>query len=112
MIIFLGLATMLQKLKSLTEYPSIFGGKIQNSVPDVGGILFGRDNDDDIHEKEKFNIPSIDLVIVDLYPFKKTVQEGGSEIDIIEKIDIGGISLIRAAAKILNVLCISSKNDC
>lgn len=101
------------KVESLTEYPSIFGGRVKTLHPKIfGGILFRRDNDDDIHEKEKFNIPSIDLVIVDLYPFKKTVQEGGSEIDIIEKIDIGGISLIRAAAKnFKNVLCISSKND-
>ena len=87
-------------VEDLTEYPSIFGGRVKTLHPKVfGGILHRRDNDQDLEQAEEFDIPAIDLVIVDLYPFEKTVESGASESEIIEKIDIGGISLIRAAAK-------------
>ncbi|GAB4249040.1 MAG: bifunctional phosphoribosylaminoimidazolecarboxamide formyltransferase/IMP cyclohydrolase [Ekhidna sp.] len=87
-------------VESLTDYPSIFGGRVKTLHPKVfGGILHRRDNDSDLAEAKKFEIPPIDLVIVDLYPFEATVASGASEEDIIEKIDIGGIALIRAGAK-------------
>lgn len=84
----------------VTSYPSILGGRVKTLHPKVfGGILNRQDNQSDAAELAKFNIPQIDLVIVDLYPFEKTVASGAPEQDIVEKIDIGGISLIRAAAK-------------
>jgi phosphoribosylaminoimidazolecarboxamide formyltransferase/IMP cyclohydrolase len=84
----------------VTSYPSILGGRVKTLHPKVfGGILNRQDNENDIAELAEYNIPQIDLVIVDLYPFEKTVASGAEEQDIIEKIDIGGISLIRAAAK-------------
>jgi phosphoribosylaminoimidazolecarboxamide formyltransferase/IMP cyclohydrolase len=87
-------------VEDLTEYPSIFGGRVKTLHPKVfGGILHRRDNDQDLGQAAEYNIPAIDLVIVDLYPFEKTVESDASENEIIEKIDIGGISLIRAAAK-------------
>ena len=87
-------------VEGLTGYPSILGGRVKTLHPKVfGGILCRRDNDSDIEQIKQYEIPEIDLVIVDLYPFKKTVESGASRQDIIEKIDIGGISLIRAAAK-------------
>lgn len=87
-------------VEDLTEYPSIMGGRVKTLHPKIfGGILGRRALDSDKAEMEKFNIPNIDLVIVDLYPFEETVASGADEADIIEKIDIGGISLIRAAAK-------------
>ncbi len=87
-------------VEGLTGYPSILGGRVKTLHPKVfGGILTRRDNTQDCEQIEQYEIPEIDLVIVDLYPFKKTVESGASEQDIIEKIDIGGISLIRAAAK-------------
>jgi phosphoribosylaminoimidazolecarboxamide formyltransferase/IMP cyclohydrolase len=87
-------------VEDLTEYPSIFGGRVKTLHPKVfGGILHRRDNESDNKEKEAYQIPAIDLVIVDLYPFEATVAAGGSHAEIIEKIDIGGIALIRAAAK-------------
>ena len=90
-------------VESLTTYPSIFGGRVKTLHPAVfGGILYRRENPGDVMEAEKFNVPPIDLVIVDLYPFEKTLASGASDEDIIEKIDIGGISLIRAAAKNLD----------
>ena len=89
-----------EKVENLTGYPSILGGRVKTLHPNVfGGILARRENKEDIAELEKYNIPEIDLVIVDLYPFEETVKNTGKEEDIIEKIDIGGISLIRAAAK-------------
>lgn len=88
------------QVESITEYPSILGGRVKTLHPKIfGGILKRRDNESDLQEAYNYNIPDIDLVIVDLYPFEKTVASGASEQDIIEKIDIGGISLIRAAAK-------------
>ena len=97
------------KVEEITEYPSIFGGRVKTLHPKVfGGILFRRNLSEDINEKNKFEIPSIDYVIVDLYPFEQTVKDSKSHSEIIEKIDIGGISLIRAAAKNYNdVVCVS-----
>lgn len=100
-------------VESITDYPSILGGRVKTLHPKVfGGILNRADHKDDILEMGKYNIPQLDLVIVDLYPFEKTVASGASEADIIEKIDIGGISLIRAAAKnFKDVMCVSSMED-
>ena len=87
-------------VEDVTSYPSILGGRVKTLHPKVfGGILNRQDNENDAEQMIAFNIPQIDLVIVDLYPFEKTVASGASATDIIEKIDIGGISLIRAAAK-------------
>jgi phosphoribosylaminoimidazolecarboxamide formyltransferase / IMP cyclohydrolase len=97
-------------VEDLTGYPSILGGRVKTLHPKVfGGILSRRDNEGDVAQTAEYKIPSIDLVIVDLYPFEATVASGASEQDIIEKIDIGGISLIRAAAKnFKDVLVVSS----
>ena len=102
-----------ERVEDLTGYPSILGGRVKTLHPNVfGGILSRRPLADDKKQLEQYDIPEIDLVIVDLYPFEETVASGASEQDIIEKIDIGGISLIRAAAKNFNdVVIISSKND-
>ena len=87
-------------VETVTGYPSIFAGRVKTLHPGImGGILMRRDHKEDLHQAEKYDIPQIDLVIVDLYPFEDTVASGASHEDIIEKIDIGGISLIRAAAK-------------
>ena len=87
-------------VEDVTSYPSILGGRVKTLHPKIfGGILNRQDHATDVQQMEEFQIPQIDLVIVDLYPFEKTVASGASESDIIEKIDIGGISLIRAAAK-------------
>ena len=87
-------------VEDVTSYPSILGGRVKTLHPKVfGGILNRQDNESDVQQMIEFDIPQIDLVIVDLYPFEKTVASGASEANIIEKIDIGGISLIRAAAK-------------
>ena len=98
-------------VEDLTGYPSILGGRVKTLHPKVfGGILNRRDNDGDREQIAQYEIPEIDLVIVDLYPFEDTVASGASEADIIEKIDIGGISLIRAAAKNFNdVVIVASK---
>ncbi|PWJ60420.1 phosphoribosylaminoimidazolecarboxamide formyltransferase/IMP cyclohydrolase [Dyadobacter jejuensis] len=86
--------------EELTGYPSIFGGRVKTLHPAImGGILYRRDDAGDVAQAEQYNIPSIDMVVVDLYPFEETVASGASEEEIIEKIDIGGISLIRATAK-------------
>lgn len=87
-------------VEDVTSFPEILGGRVKTLHPKIfGGILNRQDNATDVAQMEEFKIPQIDLVIVDLYPFEKTVASGASEQDIIEKIDIGGISLIRAAAK-------------
>ena len=87
-------------VEEVTSFPEILGGRVKTLHPKIfGGILNRQDNASDIAEMKDFEIPQIDLVIVDLYPFEKTVASGASESDIIEKIDIGGISLIRATAK-------------
>ncbi|MBT0607313.1 bifunctional phosphoribosylaminoimidazolecarboxamide formyltransferase/IMP cyclohydrolase [Aequorivita echinoideorum] len=100
-------------VEDVTDYPSILGGRVKTLHPKVfGGILNRQDNHSDIAEMAQYNIPQIDAVIVDLYPFEKTVASGASEADIIEKIDIGGISLIRAAAKnFKDTICVSSVDD-
>jgi len=87
-------------VEDITAFPEILGGRVKTLHPKIfGGILNRQDNESDVLQMQEFNIPQIDLVIVDLYPFEKTVASGAGEQDIIEKIDIGGISLIRAAAK-------------
>lgn len=115
-----GTLTFIEKLgipvtavDSVTTYPEIFGGRVKTLHPAIfGGILNRRDNESDKKEKAQHSIPDIDLVIVDLYPFEETVAAKASEEDTIEKIDIGGISLIRAAAKNFNdVVIVSSRND-
>jgi phosphoribosylaminoimidazolecarboxamide formyltransferase / IMP cyclohydrolase len=100
-------------VEELTSYPSILGGRVKTLHPKVfGGILARRSNETDKVQLEQFQIPEIDLVIVDLYPFEETVASGADEQSIIEKIDIGGISLIRAAAKnFRDVLIVSSRNQ-
>lgn len=102
-----------QPVEEVTTYPSILGGRVKTLHPKIfGGILGRRDNEGDREQMAKYEIPEIDLVIVDLYPFEKTVADGASEADIIEKIDIGGISLIRAGAKNYNdVVIIPSKAE-
>lgn len=102
-----------QAVEELTTYPSILGGRVKTLHPKVfGGILGRRDNECDQEQMKKYEIPEIDLVIVDLYPFEQTVASGASQADIIEKIDIGGISLIRAGAKNFNdVVIIPSKAE-
>ncbi|MBL7958197.1 MAG: bifunctional phosphoribosylaminoimidazolecarboxamide formyltransferase/IMP cyclohydrolase [Flavobacteriales bacterium] len=95
-----GLGVKVTPVEDLTSYPSILGGRVKTLHPKVfGGILGRRDLDSDVAQLEEYAIPPIDLVIVDLYPFEATVARGGTEAEIIEKIDIGGISLIRAGAK-------------
>ena len=102
-----------QTVESLTTYPSILGGRVKTLHPKVfGGILGRRDNEGDREQMQSYEIPEIDLVVVDLYPFEDTVASGASAADIIEKIDIGGISLIRAAAKNFNdVVIVPSKAE-
>ena len=102
-----------QAVEDLTTYPSILGGRVKTLHPKVfGGILGRRENEGDKEQMAKYEIPEIDLVIVDLYPFEQTVASGASQADIIEKIDIGCISLIRAGAKNFNdVVIIPSKAE-
>ena len=100
------------KVEDLTHYPSILGGRVKTLHPAVfGGILGRRDNPSDMEEFKTWNIGPIDLVVVDLYPFEETVAKGASRQEIIEKIDIGGISLIRAAAKNHNDVAIVPSKD-
>jgi phosphoribosylaminoimidazolecarboxamide formyltransferase / IMP cyclohydrolase len=101
-----------EKVEDLTTYPSILGGRVKTLHPSVfGGILARRDNNEDLQQLSKYKIPEIDLVIVDLYPFEDTVKSVDIEEEIIEKIDIGGISLIRAAAKNFNDVIIISGRE-
>ena len=102
-----------QKVEDVTTYPSILGGRVKTLHPKIfGGILGRRDNAGDQEQMRQYDIPEIDLVIVDLYPFEQTVASGASEEDIIEKIDIGGISLIRAGAKnFKDVVIVPSKAE-
>jgi phosphoribosylaminoimidazolecarboxamide formyltransferase/IMP cyclohydrolase len=100
------------RVEDLTGFPSIFGGRVKTLHPAIfGGILYRREDQSDLKQANEFNIGPLDLVIVDLYPFEETVAKGGNEEDIIEKIDIGGISLIRAAAKNFNDVLIVSSRD-
>src|SRR5690606_41563676 len=100
-------------VEDLTGYPSILGGRVKTLHPKIfGGILSRRPLETDRQQLEEYNIPEIDLVIVALYPFEETVASGATEKEVIEKIDIGGISLIRAAAKNFNdVVIVASKED-
>lgn len=102
-----------ETVEDVSGYPSILGGRVKTLHPKIfGGILYRRDNENDKKQVKSYDIPSIDLVIVDLYPFEETVAAGGSEEEIIEKIDIGGISLIRGAAKnYKDVLIVASKGQ-
>jgi len=102
-----------QKVEDVTTYPSILGGRVKTLHPKVfGGILGRRELASDQQQMKQYDIPAIDLVIVDLYPFEDTVYSGASAADIIEKIDIGGISLIRAAAKnFRDVIIVPSKAE-
>ena len=108
-----GLGYPCQKVEDVTTYPSILGGRVKTFHPKIfGGILARRDNEGDQQQMAEYDIPSIDLVIVDLYPFEQTVASGASDADIIEKIDIGGISLIRAGAKnFKDVVIVPSKAE-
>ena len=101
------------KVEDVTSYPSILGGRVKTLHPKVfGGILGRRENEGDQQQMAQYEIPAIDLVIVDLYPFEETVKSGACEADIIEKIDIGGISLIRAGAKnFRDVIIVPSKAE-
>jgi len=101
------------RVEEVTTYPSILGGRVKTLHPKVfGGILGRRDLETDQKQMAQYDIPAIDLVIVDLYPFEQTVAAGASDADIIEKIDIGGISLIRAGAKNFNdVVIVPSKRE-
>jgi phosphoribosylaminoimidazolecarboxamide formyltransferase / IMP cyclohydrolase len=95
-----GITSKVTRVEQVTGYPSIFGGRVKTLHPKIfGGILARRAETSDMEELEKSGIPRIDLVVVDLYPFTETLESGATESEIIEKIDIGGISLIRAAAK-------------
>ena len=102
-----------QKVEEVTTYPSILGGRVKTLHPKIfGGILGRRELDEDKQQMAQYEIPEIDLVIVALYPFEQTVASGASEADIIEKIDIGGISLIRAGAKnFKDVVIVPSKAE-
>ncbi len=102
-----------ETVEDVSGYPSILGGRVKTLHPKIfGGILYRRENESDKKQVKSYDIPSIDLVIVDLYPFEETVADGGSEEEIIEKIDIGGISLIRGAAKnYKDVLVVASKEQ-
>ena len=107
------IGTKVLRVEDLTGYPSILGGRVKTLHPKVfGGILGRRELNDDIAQLDEYEIPQLDLVIVDLYPFEETVASGASEQDIIEKIDIGGISLVRAAAKnFKDVVIVPSKDQ-
>lgn len=100
-------------VEDITGYPSILGGRVKTLHPKVfAGILYRRDNETDRKLVKSYDIPSIDLVVVDLYPFEETLNQGATEEEIIEKIDIGGISLIRAAAKnFQDTIIVASKNQ-
>ena len=107
------LGLQVEAVEDLTAYPSILGGRVKTLHPKVfGGILGRRHEESDLAQLEQYEIPEIDLVMVDLYPFSETLASGASEEEIIEKIDIGGVSLIRAAAKNFNdVLIVSSRSQ-
>ena len=108
-----GLGYPCQKVEDVTSYPSILGGRVKTLHPKIfGGILGRRGLAEDEAQMNQYGIPTIDLVVVDLYPFEDTVKSGASEADIIEKIDIGGISLIRAGAKnFKDVVIVPSKAE-
>ena len=100
-------------VEDITQYPEILGGRVKTLHPKIfGGILNRQEVASDQETLQEFDIPQLDLVIVDLYPFEDTVAQGGTEAEIVEKIDIGGIALIRAAAKnFKDVLCVSNRGQ-
>ena len=102
-----------ETVEDVTTYPSMLGGRVKTLHPKIfGGILARRDNKGDLEQMKEYDIPAIDLVVVDLYPFEQTVASGASDEEIIEKIDIGGISLIRAGAKnFKDVVIVPSKSE-
>ena len=102
-----------EKVEDVTTYPSILGGRVKTLHPKIfGGILARRDNKGDLEQMKEYDIPAIDLVVVDLYPSEQPVASGASDEEIIEKIDIGGISLIRAGAKnFKDVVIVPSKSE-
>jgi phosphoribosylaminoimidazolecarboxamide formyltransferase / IMP cyclohydrolase len=101
-----------ETVESVTGYPSILGGRVKTLHPRIfGGILARRDHEGDQRDTTEYKVPEIDLVVVDLYPFEETVASGAGDEEIIEKIDIGGISLIRAAAKNYRDVAIISSRD-
>ena len=108
-----GLGYPCEKVEDVTTYPSILGGRVKTLHPKIFGVILARrDNEGDRQQMQQYEITPIDLVIVDLYPFEDTVQSGASAEDIIEKIDIGGISLIRAGAKnFKDVVIVPEKAD-
>lgn len=107
-----GLGIPAVSVESVTGFPSVFGGRVKTLHPKIfGGILYRRSEPGDLAQAREFDIPPIDLVIVDLYPFEETVAKTNHEDEIIEKIDIGGISLIRAAAKNYRDVLIVSSSD-
>lgn len=99
------------RVEDLTSYPSILGGRVKTLHPTIFGGILAKRNEDHLDELSQYGIDAIDLVIVDLYPFEETVKGGGSESEIIEKIDIGGVSLIRGAAKNYQDVCIISNRS-
>ena len=102
----------LEKVEDLTSYPSILKGRVKTLHPKIFGGILKTNSSSDIADSKKYDIPDIDLVIVDLYPFEETVKKSADHNEIIEKIDIGGVSLIRAAAKNYeNTVCISSSSQ-
>ena len=106
------LGIKLEKVEDLTSYPSILKGRVKTLHPKVFGGILKTSSSSDIEDSKKYDIPDIDLVIVDLYPFEETVKNSNDNNEIIEKIDIGGVSLIRAAAKNYeNTVCISSSSQ-
>ena len=106
------LGISIKKVEDLTSYPSILNGRVKTLHPKVFGGILKTNSESDIKDSKNYDIPDIDLVIVDLYPFEETVKNTKNHSEIIEKIDIGGVSLIRAAAKNYeNVLCISSSSQ-
>lgn len=107
-----GMGVRVEAVEELTTYPSILDGRVKTLHPKVFGGILARREDDHVAQLEKYDIPEIDLVLVDLYPFEETIKATKNEADIIEKIDIGGISLIRAAAKnFRDVVVVPSRND-
>ena len=108
-----GLGVPVIAVEELTGYPSILGGRVKTLHPKVfGGILARRENENDLFQLQEYSIPEIDMVIVDLYPFEKTAEAGASEPEVIEKIDVGGVSLIRAAAKnFKDILVVSNREQ-
>ena len=106
------LGIKLEKVEDLTSYPSILKGRVKTLHPKVFGGILKTNSISDIEDSKKYDIPDIDLVIVDLYPFEETVKSSNNHNEIIEKIDIGGVSLIRAAAKNYeNTVCICSSSQ-